>query len=174
MNVEPKGRIAGFGRVSAERWDFVGTRGCGCRRGSREMNHFSGAIGAGSENRPTEGREYLLASLGASSFNALNCTNLFDNEDGDGHTLVRSDARRQTKDYTQPAAVHLLEFWARPSLFQRMIVAGSVRPERRPTNICGRDGRQSGRVEDALETSGGWSGFDLIFSWRLIHESIDE
>src|ERR1700688_3364336 len=55
-------------------------------------------IGAAWSKRSTEGRDYLSVKLDDPSFNAPIYANLFDDEDGDGHTLIWSRARRQNGD----------------------------------------------------------------------------
>jgi uncharacterized protein (DUF736 family) len=49
-------------------------------------------IGAAWSKRSTEGRDYLSVKLDDPSFNAPIYANLFDDEDGDGHTLIWSRA----------------------------------------------------------------------------------
>ena len=55
-------------------------------------------IGAAWSKRSTEGRDYFSVKLDDPSFNAPIYANLFDDEDGDGHTLIWSRARRQNGD----------------------------------------------------------------------------
>jgi uncharacterized protein (DUF736 family) len=55
-------------------------------------------IGAAWSKRSTEGRDYLSVKLDDPSFNAPIYVNLFDDEDGDGYTLIWSRGRRQTGD----------------------------------------------------------------------------
>ena len=55
-------------------------------------------IGAAWSKRSTEGRDYLSVKLDDPSFNAPIYANLFDDEDGDGYTLIWSRARRQNGD----------------------------------------------------------------------------
>ena len=55
-------------------------------------------IGAAWSKRSSEGREYLSLKLDDPSFNAPIYANLFDDEDGDGYTLIWSRARRQNGD----------------------------------------------------------------------------
>jgi uncharacterized protein (DUF736 family) len=55
-------------------------------------------IGAAWSKRSTEGRDYLSVKLDDPSFNAPIYANLFGDEDGDGHTLIWSRARRQNGD----------------------------------------------------------------------------
>jgi uncharacterized protein (DUF736 family) len=52
-------------------------------------------IGAAWSKRSTEGRDYLSVKLDDPSFNAPIYANLFDDEEGDGHTLVWSRAQRR-------------------------------------------------------------------------------
>jgi uncharacterized protein (DUF736 family) len=61
-------------------------------------------IGASWSKRPTEGRDYLSVKLVDPSFNAPIYANLFDDEGGDGHTLIWSCACRQNGDRAGPAA----------------------------------------------------------------------
>jgi uncharacterized protein (DUF736 family) len=51
-------------------------------------------IGAAWSKRSEEGRDYLSVKLDDPSFNAPIYANLFDDEDGDGFTLIWSRARR--------------------------------------------------------------------------------
>jgi uncharacterized protein (DUF736 family) len=51
-------------------------------------------IGAAWSKRSNEGRDYLSVKLDDPSFNAPIYANLFDDEDGDGFTLIWSRARR--------------------------------------------------------------------------------
>jgi len=55
-------------------------------------------IGAAWSKRPNEGRDYLSVKLDDPSFNAPIYANLFDDEDGDGFTLIWSRARRPNGD----------------------------------------------------------------------------
>ena len=55
-------------------------------------------IGAAWSKRSNEGRDYLSVKLDDPSFNAPIYANLFDDEDGDGYTLIWSRARRQNGD----------------------------------------------------------------------------
>ena len=55
-------------------------------------------IGAAWSKRSTDGRDYHSVKLDDPSFNAPIYANLFDDEDGDGHTLIWSRARRQNGD----------------------------------------------------------------------------
>ena len=55
-------------------------------------------IGAAWSKRSTEGRDYLSVKLDDPSFNAPIYANLFDDEDGDGFTLIWSRARRPNGD----------------------------------------------------------------------------
>jgi uncharacterized protein (DUF736 family) len=55
-------------------------------------------IGAAWSKRSNEGRNYLSVKLDDPSFNAPIYANLFDDEDGDGYTLIWSRARRQNGD----------------------------------------------------------------------------
>ncbi len=55
-------------------------------------------IGAAWSKRSNEGRDYLSVKLDDPSFNAPIYANLFDDEDGDGSTLIWSRARRQNGD----------------------------------------------------------------------------
>src|SRR5579862_3923426 len=55
-------------------------------------------IGAAWSKRSNEGRDYLSVKLDDPSFNAPIYANLFDEEDGDGYTLIWSRARRQNGD----------------------------------------------------------------------------
>ena len=55
-------------------------------------------IGAAWAKRSNEGRDYLSVKLDDPSFNAPIYANLFDDEDGDGYTLIWSRARRQNGD----------------------------------------------------------------------------
>ena len=55
-------------------------------------------IGAAWSKRSNEGRDYLSLKLDDPSFNAPIFANLFDDEDGDGYTLIWSRARRQNGD----------------------------------------------------------------------------
>ena len=51
-------------------------------------------IGAGWSKRSEEGRNYLSLKLDDPSFNAPICANLFDEEDGEGYTLIWSRPRK--------------------------------------------------------------------------------
>jgi uncharacterized protein (DUF736 family) len=51
-------------------------------------------IGAAWMKRSNEGRDYLSVKLDDPSFNAPIYANLFDDEDGDGHTLIWSRSRK--------------------------------------------------------------------------------
>ena len=53
-------------------------------------------IGAAWSKRSNEGRDYLSVKLDDPSFNAPIYANLFDDEDGEGYTLIWSRARRRT------------------------------------------------------------------------------
>jgi uncharacterized protein (DUF736 family) len=55
-------------------------------------------IGAAWSKRSNEGRDYLSVKLDDPSFNAPIYANLFDDEDGDGFTLIWSRARRPNGD----------------------------------------------------------------------------
>ena len=55
-------------------------------------------IGAAWSKRSNEGRDYLSVKLDDPSFNSPIYANLFDDEDGDGYTLIWSRARRQNGD----------------------------------------------------------------------------
>ncbi len=57
-------------------------------------------IGAAWSKRSNEGRDYLSVKLDDPSFNAPIYANLFDDEDGDGFTLIWSRARRPNGDST--------------------------------------------------------------------------
>ena len=59
-------------------------------------------IGAAWSKRSEEGRDYLSLKLDDPSFNAPIYANLFDDEDGEGYTLIWSRSRRRTA--TKPAA----------------------------------------------------------------------
>jgi uncharacterized protein (DUF736 family) len=52
-------------------------------------------IGAAWPKRSTEGRAYLSVKLDDPSFTAPIYANLFDDEDGEGYTLIWSRSRRQ-------------------------------------------------------------------------------
>ena len=52
-------------------------------------------IGAAWSKRSNEGRDYLSVKLDDPSFTAPIYANLFDDEDGEGYTLIWSRARRQ-------------------------------------------------------------------------------
>ena len=51
-------------------------------------------IGAGWSKRSEEGRDYLSVKLDDPSFNAPIYANLFEDEDGDGYTLIWSRSRK--------------------------------------------------------------------------------
>jgi uncharacterized protein (DUF736 family) len=51
-------------------------------------------IGAAWSKRSNEGRDYLSVKLDDPSFNAPIFANLFDDEDGEGYTLIWSRARK--------------------------------------------------------------------------------
>ena len=51
-------------------------------------------IGAAWSKRSNEGRDYLSVKLDDPSFNATIFANLFDDEDGEGYTLIWSRARK--------------------------------------------------------------------------------
>ena len=55
-------------------------------------------IGAAWSKRSNEGRDYLSVKLDDPSFNAPIYANLFDDEDGDGFTLIWSRGRKQNGD----------------------------------------------------------------------------
>jgi uncharacterized protein (DUF736 family) len=55
-------------------------------------------IGAAWSKRSTEGRDYLSVKLDDPSFHAPIYANLFDDEGGEGHTLIWSRTRRQNGD----------------------------------------------------------------------------
>jgi uncharacterized protein (DUF736 family) len=55
-------------------------------------------IGAAWSKRSNEGRDYLSVKLDDPSFNSPIYANLFDDEDGDGFTLIWSRSRRQNGD----------------------------------------------------------------------------
>jgi len=55
-------------------------------------------IGAAWSKRSTEGRDYLSVKLDDPSFNAPIYANLFDDEDGDGFTLIWSRGRKANGD----------------------------------------------------------------------------
>ena len=55
-------------------------------------------IGAAWSKRSTEGRDYLSVKLDDPSFNAPIYANLFDDEDGEGFTLIWSRSRRPNGD----------------------------------------------------------------------------
>ncbi len=55
-------------------------------------------VGAAWSKRSTEGREYLSVKLDDPSFNAPIYANLFDDEDGEGHTLIWSRGRKANGD----------------------------------------------------------------------------
>jgi uncharacterized protein (DUF736 family) len=55
-------------------------------------------IGAAWSKPSREGRDYLSVKLYDPSFNAPTRATLFDDEDGDGFTLIWSRARRPNRD----------------------------------------------------------------------------
>ena len=55
-------------------------------------------IGAAWSKRSNEGRDYLSVKLDDPSFNAPIYANLFDDEDGDGYTLIWSRGRKANGD----------------------------------------------------------------------------
>ena len=55
-------------------------------------------IGAAWSKRSTEGRDYLSVKLDDPSFNSPIYANLFDDEDGDGFTLIWSRSRKPNGD----------------------------------------------------------------------------
>ncbi len=55
-------------------------------------------IGAAWSKRSTEGREYLSVKLDDPSFDAPIFANLFDDESGEGYSLIWSRARKQTAE----------------------------------------------------------------------------
>ena len=55
-------------------------------------------IGAAWSKRSNEGRDYLSVKLDDPSFNAPIYANLFDDEDGDGFTLIWSRGRKPNGD----------------------------------------------------------------------------
>jgi len=55
-------------------------------------------IGAAWSKRSTEGRDYLSVKLDDPSFNAPIYANLFDDEDGEGYTLIWSRGRKANGD----------------------------------------------------------------------------
>ena len=55
-------------------------------------------IGAAWSKRSNEGRAYLSVKLDDPSFNAPIYANLFDDEDGDGYTLIWSRSRKANGD----------------------------------------------------------------------------
>ena len=55
-------------------------------------------IGAAWSKRSTEGRDYLSVKLDDPSFNAPIFANLFDDEDGEGYTLIWSRPSKRTGD----------------------------------------------------------------------------
>ena len=54
-------------------------------------------IGAAWSKRSNEGRDYLSLKLDDPSFNAPIFANLFDEEDGEGYTLIWSRSRKQER-----------------------------------------------------------------------------
>ena len=60
-------------------------------------------IGAAWSKRSAENRDYLSVKLDDPSFNAPIYANLFDDEDGDGFTLIWSRVRKANGDCGQPA-----------------------------------------------------------------------
>jgi len=55
-------------------------------------------IGAAWSKRSNEGRDYLSVKLDDPSFNAPIYANLFDDEDGEGYTLIWSRSRKPNSD----------------------------------------------------------------------------
>ena len=55
-------------------------------------------IGAAWSKRSNEGRDYLSVKLDDPSFNAPIYANLFDDEEGDGYTLIWSRSRKSNGD----------------------------------------------------------------------------
>ena len=55
-------------------------------------------IGAAWSKRSNEGRDYLSVKLDDPSFNAPIYANLFEEEDGEGYTLIWSRSRKQNGD----------------------------------------------------------------------------
>ena len=55
-------------------------------------------IGAAWSKRSNEGRDYLSVKLDDPSFNAPIYANLFEDEDGEGYTLIWSRSRKQNGD----------------------------------------------------------------------------
>ena len=55
-------------------------------------------IGAGWSKRSNEGRDYLSVKLDDPSFNAPIYAKLFDDEEGDGYTLIWSRSRKSNGD----------------------------------------------------------------------------
>ena len=55
-------------------------------------------IGAAWPKRSNEGRDYLSVKLDDPSFNAPIYANLFNDEDGEGYTLIRSRSRKANGD----------------------------------------------------------------------------
>ena len=55
-------------------------------------------IGAAWAKRSNEGRNYLSVKLDDPSFNAPIYANLFDDEDGESHTLIWSRGRKANAD----------------------------------------------------------------------------
>ncbi len=55
-------------------------------------------VGAGWSKRSAEGRDYLSVKLDDPSFNAPIYANLFDDEEGEGHTLIWSRGRKANGD----------------------------------------------------------------------------
>ena len=53
-------------------------------------------LGAGWAKRSNEGRDYISVKLDDPSFNAPIYANLFDDEDGEGYTLIWSRSRRSS------------------------------------------------------------------------------
>ena len=58
----------------------------------------AGEIGAAWSKRSAENRDYLSVKLDDPSFNAPIYANLFDDEDGDGFTLIWSRGRKANGD----------------------------------------------------------------------------
>ncbi len=55
-------------------------------------------IGAAWSKRSNEGRDYLSVKLDDPSFNSPIYANLFDDQDGEGHTLIWSRSRKSNGD----------------------------------------------------------------------------
>jgi uncharacterized protein (DUF736 family) len=56
------------------------------------------AIGAAWSKRSEEGRDSLSLKLDDPSFDAPSCANLFDDEDGEGSTLIWSHPRKNNRN----------------------------------------------------------------------------